>query len=390
MQPHRSIQWPLLTALLLTVPLTSGCDRQTPPEDDDDSTVSDDDDSTVSDDDDSTVSDDDDSTVSDDDDSAIGDDDDSAIGDDDDSASSSGPWMWCPSSDDYLGDSGWLQSVEVTGDALYCASFDESRSLEEEPEFKAMLRVIEGTYPLPHRDGLGSLTLPICLRMPEGQEVPVMDGTGNVDTNISSWQDTTYYSHLLEQPMEDPTGATWWISATFRLESTVPGQQPAALLLDGSAAAPWSGVGGEFSLCPDDAQSCSQGRRFLSCNPTTYRLQRHSLNFDGGDIVLDVRMGESMASTEPAAFVRASGVLDGQSFDQDDYWKLIYNPSHHHFSRDFAVLFDAPIGSVCGLRVVNVDPWGDPPPAQVHTIDCQLGAIEERALTSESYVEIPP
>jgi hypothetical protein len=114
------------------------------------------------------------------------------------------------------------------------------------------------------------------------------------------------------------------------------------------------------------------------------------VDFEGGDLTLELRMGESVAATEPAAFVRASGTLDGQGFEQDDYWKLIYNPSHHHFSRNFAVLFDAPIGSACGLKVVGVDPWGDPPPAQVHTIDCELGAIEERALNSESFVETPP
>jgi hypothetical protein len=381
MQSQRSIQWSLLILLLLAVPLAAGCGRQ-PPSDDDDSATGDDDDSATGDDDDSTTGDDDDSTT--------GDDDDSATGDDDDSASATGPWMWCPSSMDYVGDSSWLQSVEVSHSALYCARFDESRTLEEEPHFKAMLRVIEGTYPLPHLDGLGSLTLPVCVQMPDGQEVPVMDGVGNLHTNVSDWQDTTYYSHLLEQPMEDPTGETWWMSATLRLESTVPGQQPAALTLDGSAAAPWSGIGGDFSLCPDDPQSCSQGRRFLSCNPTTYRLQRHGVDFEGGDLTLELRMGESVAATEPAAFVRASGTLDGQGFEQDDYWKLIYNPSHHHFSRNFAVLFDAPIGSACGLKVVGVDPWGDPPPAQVHTIDCELGAIEERALNSESFVETPP
>ena len=381
MQPYPSPQWQLLMVSLLTVCLTAGCSSQAPA-DDDDSTVSDDDDSTVSDDDDSTVSDDDDSTVS--------DDDDSAVGDDDDSASTTGPWLWCPPSDNYVGESSWLQSVEVTQSALYCARFDEGRSLAEEPHFKAMLRVIEGTYPLPHLAGLGSLSLPLCVQMPEGQELPTLDGTGNVDTNINTWQDTTYYSHLLEQAMEDGAGETWWMKATLRLESTVPGQQPAALLLDGSAAAPWSGVGGDFSLCPDDAQSCSGGRHFLACNPTTYRLQHHSVNFVGGDVLLEVRMGESAAATEPAAFVQASGTLDGQSFEQQDYWRLIYNPTHHHFSRDFAVLFDDPIGSACGLKVINVDPWGDPPPVQVHTIDCDLSEIEERGLKSESFAEFPP
>ena len=343
--------------LLLAASLAAGCDRQAPQDDDD---------------------------------SSRGDDDDSTADDDDDSSAATGPWAWCPSAADYQGDSTWLQAIEVTADALYCASFDESRTLEEEPSFKAKLRIIDGTYPLPHEDGLGSLTLPVCVQMAVGQDLPVMAGGGNVDTNISSWQDTIFYSHLLEQPMQDAAGSTWWISATLRLESTVPGQQPLPLVLDGSAPSPWSGLGGDFSLCPGDAQSCSQGRRFLACNPLSYRLQRHVVTFTGGEITLDLRMGESMAATEPAAFVRASGTLDGQSFAQEDYWKLIYNPSHHHFSRDFAVLFDAPIGSVCGLKASEVDPWGDPPLAQIHTIHCDLEEIDERSVSAESYQQIDP
>jgi hypothetical protein len=382
-------KWSLMRPLLLAVCLASGCITHEP-SDDDDSSVGDDDDSTGVDDDDSTSGDDDDSTSGDDDDSSVGDDDDSSVGDDDDSATSSGPWSWCPDSTDYVGESTWLQVLEVTESALYCASFDEGRTLEEEPGFKAMLRVIEGTYPLPHQEGLGSLSLPVCVQMPAGQALPVMSGTGNVHSTTSNWQDTTYYNHLLEQPMEDSNGESWWLSATIRLESTVPGEQPQALLLNGSAPAPWSGLGVDMALCPNDAQSCSQGRRFLSCNPTSYRLQRHGLTFDGGNLNLEIRMGESMASTEPAAFVLASGSLDGQSFEQTDYWKLIYNPSHHHFSRNFAVLFDAPIGSVCGLKATEVDPWGDAPPAQVHTIDCELGEIDERALSGESYEEVAP
>ena len=95
------------------------------------------------------------------------------------------------------------------------------------------------------------------------------------------------------------------------------------------------------------------------------------------------------AATEPAAFVRAAGNLDGQSFVQEDYWKLIYNPTHHHFSRDFAVLFDNPIGDACGLKAAEVDPWGDQPPTRVHTITCKLAEIEERSVTLETFEETP-
>tara|TARA_Y100001968_G_scaffold317764_1_gene347168 strand:+ start:465 stop:1535 length:1071 start_codon:yes stop_codon:yes gene_type:complete len=327
---------------------------------------------------------DDDDSTSDDDDSAS--DDDDSTSDDDDSAETE-LWPFCPQSSSYVGNTNWQQTLEVSSAALYCAMFNESRSLEQEPSFKAQLRLIPGSYGLPHEEGLSSMALPVCIKLAEGQGEAVMDGTGNVQTTTSGWQESTFYSHLLEQPMTDSKSSEWWLKGTLRLEAT-GSQSPAPLLADGSAPSAWSGTGLEFSLCPDDAQSCYEGRHFLSCNPTGYRLQRHSLQFNGGELQLDIRMGESAAATEPAAFIRAAGNLDGQDFEQTSYWKLIYNPTHHHFSRDFALLFDSPIGGACGIKAINLDPWGDAPPGQVFTVDCELSNIEERTLNEESFIEL--
>jgi hypothetical protein len=119
-----------------------------------------------------------------------------------------------------------------------------------------------------------------------------------------------------------------------------------------------------LSWCEDDLgdeEWCRRDRgvSFAVCNPTSYSLQTHTLELAGGSIVLKVRMGDSMASTEPAAFISGSGVLDDKQFSQEDYWKPIYRPEHHHFSRDFAVLFDEPISGACGVRMLKLDPWGD-------------------------------
>jgi len=331
--------------------------------------------------------DDDDNSAADDDDTVQDDDDSSPPGDDDDSAAAGEIWTWCPGAEEFVGAASWTQSLEVTAGALYCSTFSETRTLEEEPNFKALIRVVPGSYRLPGEDGVATLALPVCFQMNEGKEPPLLDGSGNVHSSSNEWSGSTYYSHLLEQPLETTAGASWWLSATIRLESDV-GQAPPALVLDGSGGAAYGGPGAEFSLCPEDPQSCSGERRFAACNPTSYRLQRHHVLFDGGDLSLDIRMGESMAATEPAAFVRAAGTLDGQPFEQGDYWKLIYNPTHHHFSRDFAVLFDSPIGDACGLKAAELDPWGDQPPARVHTIACDLAELGERSVSSESFEEI--
>jgi hypothetical protein len=87
----------------------------------------------------------------------------------------------------------------------------------------------------------------------------------------------------------------------------------------------------------------------------------------------------TLGGTEPGALVHAAGALDGVPFSQGDYWKLIYNPAHHHFARDFAVLFEAPIGLACGIKVEAKN--GDP---VLHTVACDLANIEAR--TVDDYV----
>ena len=100
--------------------------------------------------------------------------------------------------------------------------------------------------------------------------------------------------------------------------------------------------------------------------------------------MLDLHIGQSMASTEPGAFVHAEGSLDGQDFAQDDYFSLIYRPAHHHFQRNFAVIFDTPIGEACALRVEGIDPYATEPTAAVATAGCDLAVIQALTVTGES------
>jgi hypothetical protein len=113
-------------------------------------------------------------------------------------------------------------------------------------------------------------------------------------------------------------------------------------------------------------------------------LQRHTITFAGGQIVLDVPITGAVGVTVMlAAFTRASGTLDGKAFTQTDYWKLVYSADHHHFTRNFAVLFDTPIGDACGLKVLNF--WGSrylAPLPDVSTIRCDLTSIAPLAVSS--------
>ncbi|MCU0663876.1 MAG: hypothetical protein MUC50_16315 [Myxococcota bacterium] len=298
-------------------------------------------------------------------------------------------WEDCPEASDYVGDPTWQHSLKVTAKATYCATFNEARTLEEELALKAQLRIVPGSYPLPQADGAYAFALPICVRFAPDLAAPTMNGAGELSATSSVYGEETNYIKSFAQPL-DGAGNAWSLEGTIAFDSPKDEQPPPFVLDGGVDATLGDGDTFSFSLCRGAECYQIDDYTFVSCNPSTYRLQRHTVSFSGGQAVLDLRLGWSMASTEPGAFVRASGVLDGTSFEQEDYFRLVYNPEHHHFSRDFAVLFDSPIGTACGLRLEYLDPWGDELPTEVHTIACDLANLSARAVTNETFEEVDP
>ena len=49
------------------------------------------------------------------------------------------------------------------------------------------------------------------------------------------------------------------------------------------------------------------------------------------------------------------------------------------------MVFDAPIGGICGLMFRNLDPWLDDPASEVHTVDCHLVSTGSREITDETF-----
>ena len=170
----------------------------------------------------------------------------------------------------------------------------------------------------------------------------------------------TIWSNVLDQPLASGSATQWFFRASLRLQSESESAPP-PLVLDGSAS-PHSGSTFNFWLC-EEGTDCLGGIVLAACNPTDFVLNRHTITFEGGQAILDVRklVPEGMsAGHEPAAFVVASGTLDDAAFSQQDYYRLLYAPNHHHFRRDFAVLFAEPIGSASGLKLIGES--SDPPP----------------------------
>jgi hypothetical protein len=287
-------------------------------------------------------------------------------------------WAACPTADEFEDDASWPDTVEVTGTGVYCGTFNETRTLKEELAKKALLRVTPGSYRLPAGEREG-LALPVCVAFgEEGAGVPAVPrGTTH---QASSSGGRTYHRYEFES--EQPAPAR---RLTINLNLSLPDGEAPGFVLDGDKPdlfGPTEPSNG-FLLFESLDDAAFPELYFDSCTHESSRLNHHEIVFGDGRIELDVRIGQSFASTEPAAFVRASGTFRGVTFEQSNYFKLIYRPAHHHFDRDFAVLFDEPIEGACGIQILTfpADPEGVAPTAA--TVDCELDPID--ALVVQSF-----
>jgi len=290
-----------------------------------------------------------------------------------------GPWDNCPPSTDYVGGD-WPWTLRVVEGAIYCASFNEARTLEQEKRLKGRIRLTPGDYPVPDQNGEYEFRLPVCLEVPNEDGRPELAEPGTLNVNHSEWNDGIQFRVQLYQPLKTAGGQEWTLYLSAGV--WIPKDQTVIDVLDGSYQDPYN-VFIDIVLCHEKEQCwLIDDYSFASCGFETARPQIHSLGFERGNIDLHFMMGDSMASTEPGAFVRAKGVLDGQVFDQQEYYKLVYNPEHHHFRRDYAVIFDEPIGDACGLKAINLVPWEPEGEEALYTIDCELGEIEQITIES--------
>jgi hypothetical protein len=291
-------------------------------------------------------------------------------------------WENCPTSEDYPSDAAWPHTLEVTSSAVYCATFDENRTLKQELAAKAQLRVAPGSYRLPGAEQTG-LGLPICLKL-GAASAPVAVAPESVSYQSFDLSGTTSHRYDFSQRAPDPERR---LSAGLAV--ALPGAQSPGFLLAGTEAdlADESQPSASFVLCQTLDEACTPERVFDSCTHESSTLNRHDVELAGGSVSLELRIGSSFASTEPGAFVRASGSFRGQDFDQSDYFKLIYRPAHHHFERYFAVLFDEPIDGVCGVQIDGLEPFDDFTPDQAFAVDCELNQLETLEVTSHSLTQ---
>jgi hypothetical protein len=294
-------------------------------------------------------------------------------------------WSWCPGDDVFVGPDEGAGSF-LSDAAVYCAESDENVTLEAELARKVQLRFAEGSFRLPTTEGTVPYRLPACTRF-AGERHADVGAEGTIRTE--AWSDGsggTTYVWTIQQILEDAEGDPWTLQVQAT-QSAAAGADPAPVPLDGSTGDPFGTPRVWAMLWPGEPGSIPPGelRTFGSCEMDGWPTQHHTVTFDGGAATFDLRIGEAAASTEPAVYLRAQGTLDGVAFDVTDWWRLPYNPTHHHGSRDFGVIFDAPIGGACGLVARELDRADDPPLGTVATVGCDLAEIAPRTVTAETW-----
>ncbi len=295
----------------------------------------------------------------------------------------------CPDSTDYVGDPAWPHRLEVTAGAEYCGAFDEIRSLDQEYAIKAKIRIAPGTYPLADTAGIYAFALPVCFEGKPGSVMPSFAGAGEVEvlTSENPVTSSASFAHVFNQPLSHSDTGTWSFQGHTSYWETGDPPRPLPPPLDGTPLDAWGDTGHATELWLCEGVDCDQwvDVRFEAC-AADYPRQLNVITFEGGEVTFELGITGGVGTEEMlSVFPRASGTLDGTPFAQTDYFKLVYSADHHHFIRNFAVLFDQPIGGACGLKVLEFvanAPTIDLPLAS--TIDCNLTDLEVRTVTDAS------
>jgi len=278
------------------------------------------------------------------------------------------PWDWCPDADTFVGDEGWTAGLRVTDEALYCASPREGQAFADAFAAKVQLRVVAGTYAWPAEEGTWDLGLPACVRVPQDEPV-ASEGLGELSATAFDWGE----GGLTTAGTQPLTGGR-----VLGVRSRATGDPLPEIVADDRG-----------QVDPDNSVAFTVDSAGLGpCDAPGWSQEQHTYTFEGGTLSLLVQVmregGGITAGTEPSAFPRAEGSLDDTAFDLTDPFLLAYVPDHHHFGRNWLVLFEAPIGEACGLRADLPDEWSAEG-AEVHTVDCGLVDLEERAVSAVDY-----
>src|SRR5690606_27984069 len=111
-------------------------------------------------------------------------------------------WAGCPAADSVEQDAQWPLTMEVTEDAVYCATYNETRTLQEELAAKLQLRITPCSYRVP-ATATADWTLPACIKGATGEPLAVT--AGQTEYSSSAFDDSISHT-LAAQATFAPSG----------------------------------------------------------------------------------------------------------------------------------------------------------------------------------------
>jgi hypothetical protein len=294
----------------------------------------------------------------------------SGAGDAEADGGTGGEWGFCPSSADAVADAAWSYAITVTGEAVLCSyAFG---SLDDGIRNARRIRFVPGTYPFPDVAGQYSFLIPACGVDRDGRQT-VTSAPGTLDLRIDPLIGLLNRQYRIETPFGDGS-----IRADISLwDRTSEGMPIPELILD---ANPSHGTFPDYEVmylaCP--STGCTGVEQLWPC-PAPGSGQASSITFDRGRLDVATYLFPAFGPSRPAALTRATGMIDGVAFEEDDYFQLAHRPDHHNRGGAYLVVFDQPIAGACGIeaQIPSSDGsfWIDRPAAWL--IGCDLVEIEE-------------
>jgi hypothetical protein len=244
---------------------------------------------------------------------------------------------------------------------------------------KAQVNIAPGAYRLPGEVGMFPFRLPACLIDRSGA-IPFELGTVEHSRNTDG--DTDVHTFRVVQGLTAESR-----SLRSNLLYHAPTGTPVEVPLSGAPSLPGARAQMSLLLCAS-GESCTEPQAFDSCGSELYTEYVHHVDFEGGWIEFHLQLGDGFAAA-PSAFVGALGSYSGVRFEQHDFFKLAYRGRARHSARDFAVLFDEPIGTAGGIEVEGFadQTQDDVEPMRVFVTDSVLQRLTEVSYSNAEILE---
>lgn len=281
------------------------------------------------------------------------------------------------SADTAVQQAGWTDEITVTADAKLCTYnlSDMRRSIGQ----AIQVELVPGTYKLPSTNGTFDYRFPTCVVDADGTRSG--GGRAGTVTHTRTVTDVTQLEYAIAQEVEvdgEMRRLDMGIFAYDRTQAGVP--FPGISLGKEVRVGNYPDYEVWYTLCAD--RDCNEIAAMYPC-PEPGDGQTTNVTFERGRLDVDVVVFSSFGPTQPAALVKASGSIDGVTFEQTNYFDLAHRPDHHNLGGAYLVRFDDPIAGACAIeaRIPSIDGsfFIDDPSAAL--LDCGFEPIETLVLT---------